>query len=84
MSVTHEFETKTEHAVMMSGGGMHVRCDDALVEKACPLEDWIDVQFESDRKVYQRTIIVLDDWQEVSPCGDRSLTGRERAEESGS
>ena len=67
MSVTHEFETKTEHAVMMSGGGYHVRSDDPRLEDICPLTEWTEVQFESGRKVSRRTIIVRDDWQEVPP-----------------
>ena len=62
MGVTHEFESETETAVMMPGGGYHVR----------PTAEWVTPESRSGRKVYQRRIIVLVDWQEVSPCDDRS------------
>lgn len=67
MAVTHEFETKVEHAVEMSGGGYHVRCDDPEIETVYPLAKWIEAQSRFGGKVYRRTIIVLDDWQEVTP-----------------
>ena len=71
MSLPREFETKLEHAVMMAGGGYHVHSDDPEIEGGYPLAEWITDRAEFGGKVYQRTIIVLTDWQEVSPCSDR-------------
>lgn len=54
-----------EHAIMMSGGGMHVRSDDPHTEDVYPLEEWIpDVQRHGG-KVYTRKIIVVENWHEV-------------------
>lgn len=58
-------EVITEHAIQMSGGGMHVRCDDPAVEKVYPLAEWIPDHQQSGGKVWRRRIIVVDDWVEV-------------------
>lgn len=55
----------TEHAVQMSGGGMHVRSDDPEVEQAYPMDRWIPNQQRLGGKVYTRRIIVVEDWHEV-------------------
>ena len=62
-----ERETKVEHAVMMSGGGYHVRNDDPEIEDIYPLAKWIKSESRFGGKVYRRSIIVLDDWREVAP-----------------
>jgi hypothetical protein len=59
--------TVVEHAIQMSGGGMHVRCDDPEVEEVYPLERWIPNQQRFGGKVWRRTVIVVEDWTEVPP-----------------
>jgi hypothetical protein len=56
----------TEHAIQMSGGGMHVRCDEPEIEEIYPLAEWIPHQQRFGGKVYRRRIIVVEDWAEVS------------------
>ena len=58
----------TEHATQMSGGGMHVRCDEPEVERIYPLAEWIPHQQRFGGKVYRRQIIVVEDWAEVPPA----------------
>ena len=53
----------TEHAIEMSGGGMQVRWKGA--ERVYPLKDWIPAQQRFGGRVYQRKIIVVEDWTEV-------------------
>ena len=55
----------TEHATMMSGGGMHVRIDLPEVEDIYPLAEWIEHNQRFGGKVYRRRIIVVEDWAEV-------------------
>ena len=57
---------KVEHAVMMSGGGYHVRNDAPEIEDIYPLARWIKSEQRFGGKVYRRTIIVVDGWEEVS------------------
>jgi hypothetical protein len=59
----------TEHAVMMSGGGFHVRPGDPETEAVYPLARWIENQSRNGGTVYRRVIIVLDEWQEVNGGG---------------
>lgn len=54
-----------EHAVMMSGGGMHVRNGDPEIEEIFPLAKRIPAQQRFGGKVYRRTVIVVEDWGEV-------------------
>lgn len=58
-------EEVTEHAVMMSGGGMHIRCAAPEVENVYPLTKWIEHQQRRGGKVYRRRVVVLEDWTEV-------------------
>lgn len=57
-------ELIVEHAVEMSGGGMHVRWEGA--EKEYPLSQWIPAKRRCGGKVYRRKILVVEDWVEVS------------------
>ena len=56
---------KIEHAVMMSGGGYHVRNDHPEIERIYPLARWIPDHQRFGGKVYTRTVIVVEDWHEV-------------------
>jgi hypothetical protein len=58
-------EPVTEHAVEMSGGGMHVRWDDPEMERIYPLAQWIPDQQRHGGHVWRRRIIVVEDWSEV-------------------
>lgn len=60
-------ETVVEHAVLMSGGGMHVRYEDPEIERIYPLAQWIEHGHRFGGRVYRRTVIVVEDWEEVSP-----------------
>jgi hypothetical protein len=62
-------EAVTEYATGISGEGMNVRPDDPDVERAYPLDVWIEHRQRDGGRVYQRRIIVIDDWEEV-PRGD--------------
>lgn len=64
-----------EYAVMMSGGGMHVRNDDPEVERIYPVAEWIPHQQRHGGKVYRRRVIVVEDWEEV-PAATASLPNR--------
>lgn len=57
----------TETAVMMSGGGMHVRFgeDDEELERIYPLEQYIANMQRRGTTVYQRRILTVEDWHEV-------------------
>lgn len=58
-------EPIVEHAIMMSGGGMQVRNGDPEIEDIFPLAKWIPAQQRFGGKVYRRTVIVVEDWEEV-------------------
>ncbi len=58
-------EPVVEHAIQMSGGGMHVRNQDPEIERIFPLADWIVSHQRFGGKVYRRTVIVVEDWTEV-------------------
>lgn len=58
-------EPVVEHAIQMSSGAMQVRCDDPEIEEIFPLAEWIRAQQRFGGKVYRRTVIVVDDWEEV-------------------
>jgi hypothetical protein len=66
-ALEHEMEREpvTEHAVEMSGGGMHVRWDDPEMERIYPLAQWIPAQQRHGGHVWRRRIIVVEDWSEV-------------------
>lgn len=58
-------EIVTEHAVMMSGGGYHVRNSEPYVEEIYPLAKWIASEQRFGGKVYRRKVIVVEDWRVV-------------------
>lgn len=69
-----------EHAIEMSGGGMHVHYDHPDIERIFPLADWIKSQQRFGGKVWRRTVIVVDDWQEVPTAAmDDEPTEEERS-----
>jgi hypothetical protein len=57
----------TEHAIVMSGGSMAVRPNDPEVEQVYPLTEWITHKQRDGGRVYQRRIIIVEDWIEVPP-----------------
>lgn len=59
-------EQVVEHATLYSGGSMLVRPGDPEVERIFPLADWIRSERRFGGKVYRRTVIVVEDWQEVT------------------
>ena len=63
--ITHEFETTTEHAEQMSGGGYHVWNTEPYIERIYPLALRIKAGQRFGGKVYTRKIIVLEEWTEV-------------------
>jgi hypothetical protein len=66
MSEPIRLQRKTEYAVRMTTGDMCVRTDNPETERIYPIENWIENQYNIDQtKVYQRRIIVLEDWTEV-------------------
>jgi len=58
-------EPVVEYAILMSGGGMHVRPEDPEIEAVYPLEKWIPNQQRFGGRVYRRTVVVVEDWEEV-------------------
>lgn len=58
-----------EHAILMSGGSMQVRPDDPGMERIDPLARWTERHQRHGGKVYTRTVIVVEDWHEVSALG---------------
>jgi hypothetical protein len=56
----------TEHAIEMSGGGMHIRWDDPECERIYPLAQWIPAQRRHGGHVYRRRVVVVEDWEEVT------------------
>jgi hypothetical protein len=64
-----------EHALLMAGGGMHVRYSDPQSELIYPLERWIDHQLMFGGQVFRRTVIVVEDWTEITPISARERTG---------
>ncbi len=59
-------EPVTEYAELMSGGGMHIRCNDPLVERIYPLAEWLPAARRFGGHVYRRRIVILEDWEEVT------------------
>lgn len=55
-----------EHAILYAGGSMLVRPNDPEVERIYPLTEWIHGERRSGGKVYRRTVVVVEDWQEVT------------------
>ena len=62
-------EPVVEYAQMRSGGGFHVRNSDPEIEDIYPLEQWIKASQRFGGKVYQRRVVVLEDWAEVPAVG---------------
>jgi hypothetical protein len=56
----------TEHALLMAGGGMHVRKPHPVLDEMYPLADWIKQEQGNGARVYRRRVLVVEDWQEVS------------------
>lgn len=56
-------EIVAEHALEMSGGGMHVRADG--LDEVYPLDQWIADQQRHGARVHRRRVIVVDDWTKV-------------------
>lgn len=62
-----EPEAVTEYGTVMSGGGVHIRPNNPVVDRAAPLAQWIDAERNINRtRVVRRRIIVLDEWEEVA------------------
>lgn len=53
----------TEHAVEMTGGGMHVRAEG--LERVYPLDQWVADRQRQGARVRRRRVIVIEDWTEV-------------------
>jgi len=58
-----DIEPITEHALQMSGGGMHVRADG--LERVYPLDQWIADRQRQGAKVHRRSVLIVEDWTEV-------------------
>ncbi len=52
-----------EHAVRLTNGAMQVR--NPAAQAVYPMTEWIRHVQENGEKVYCRTVIVVEDWQEV-------------------
>lgn len=57
----------TEHAILMSGGSMQVFNNDTENEDTYPLADRIRFRQRFGGKVYRRRVIVVDEWEELTP-----------------
>lgn len=57
-------EPTIEHAIMMFGGGMHVRADG--IEQVYPLADWLHHRVQNGTPVYRRRVVVVEDWTKVT------------------
>lgn len=55
-----------EHAIRMTSGAMQVRNDHPLINHIYPLAQWIEHEQRDGGKVYRRTVIVVEDWEEVT------------------
>jgi hypothetical protein len=53
-----------EYAVLYAGGSMLVRPND--IESIYPLEQWLPNQKIMGGKVYRRTILIVEDWEECT------------------
>lgn len=53
-----------EYALRLAGGSMEIRSNDSELEEIYPTERWITNQ-KKHHKVYRRTVIIVEDWQEV-------------------
>lgn len=63
--VRNTAEPITEYAVLMSGGGWHVRPDYPDMEQAYPLCEWIADRKRRGGRVAKRVVIVVEDWEEL-------------------
>jgi hypothetical protein len=57
---------EVEYGQLMSGGGFQTFNSDPEIEQIYPMADRIKAGQRFGGKVYRRTIIVLQDWEEVS------------------
>ncbi len=55
----------TEHAILMAGGSMQVLDEDPETERDYPIIKRIQHRQKFGFTVYQRRVIVVDDWTEV-------------------
>jgi hypothetical protein len=55
-----------EYAIEMSSGAMQVRNDHPEIERIFPLVDWIKSEQRFGGRVYRRTVIVVEDREEVA------------------
>lgn len=55
----------TEHGQLMSGGGFEIRSADPAVERIYPTAEWIEHIRNRGGHVYQRRVIVIEDWTEI-------------------
>lgn len=69
---------RIENAILMSDGSMQVRPHNPEVEQIYPLDQWIAAHQRFGGKVYRRTVIVVDDWQEVLDGSDRVVGAARR------
>jgi len=58
-------EPAVEHAQLYSGGSMLVR--PATYDLVYPLDEWIEHSTRHGGRVFRRTILVIEDWHEVTP-----------------
>lgn len=54
-----------EHAQLYTDGSMLVRSDDPTIERIYPLPKWIKQHTRNGGRVFRRTVIVVEDWDEV-------------------
>lgn len=60
-STDEESAEVVEHGVQIAGGAKHIRPTDDQGTEA----GWIQARKDEGGKVYERTVIVVDDWHEV-------------------
>jgi len=55
-----------EYGLLMSGGGVHIRCDDPEVERIYPTRQWAGNEIRTGGHVYRRRIILIEDRVELA------------------
>jgi len=58
-------EPVTEHGILMSDGGFHVRNPAPEIERIFPAAEWIQHLIRSGAHVYRRRVIVVEEWIEI-------------------
>lgn len=61
----------TEHAQLYKSGDMHVLNDDPHIERIYPLTDRVAHALRNGGEVYQRRVVVTQDWEQVEYAGQR-------------